>query len=346
MRVRKSRSILAVVGTVIAVAVAEFCVRAVLHAAGWRELFVPDPVLGWRGKAGFSGEVRRNGAPKPWKLVINRSGWPGPDVPVTRGRGKERTLILSDSFGFGGGVDYDRSFVGRLGSLWSDRDILNFSMDAYGTDQEFLVLGREAPKWDWDEVVVLIYENDFDDVLYEKAWHRHKPRFVLRGGKPFLLPFAVPLMDRAMGWSALLRLGVMTVAPTHGARFGDSAAGIELVAALLEEIKNTAGRKGRRAHFFFHSQLEEAERRPDEADSRWMEFRRAAQTRGLLVDRLDRAILAKASPRRAASLLGFDRIHWNEEGCRLAAECLTEAMHRRRATADHEYPAPAPPKRY
>jgi hypothetical protein len=336
---------LALAGIVVALSLGELGVRAVLAASGWKELFSPDADFGWRGKAGFSGEVRRNGAPRPWKLVINRSGWPGPDVPPRCVQGKRRTLILSDSFGFGGGVDYDRSFVGRLESLWRDREILNLSMDAYGTDQEFLVLEREAPKWDWDEVVVLIYENDFDDVLYEKAWHRHKPRFVLKDGKPFLLPFSVPLMDRAMGWSALLRLGVMTVAPTHGARHGDSAAGIELVAVLLEEIKKSAGRGGRPAHFFFHSQLEEAEQRPDESDSRWVEFQKAAQARGLVVDRLDRAILAKASPMRAASLLGFDRIHWNEEGCRLAAQSLTEEMYKRRAAAAHEYPAPDPPKR-
>jgi hypothetical protein len=72
-------------------------------------------------------------------------------------------------------------------------------MDAYGTDQEFLVMEREAPKWDRDQVVVLIYENDFDDVLYEKAWHRRKPHFVPREGRPFLLPFSVPMTDRVLG---------------------------------------------------------------------------------------------------------------------------------------------------
>jgi hypothetical protein len=340
------RASLALAGTVVALSLGELGVRAVLAASGWKELFSPDADFGWRGKAGFSGEVRRNGAPRPWKLVINQSGWPGPDVPPRRVQGKKRTLILSDSFGFGGAVDYDRSLVGRLESLWRDREILNLSMDAYGTDQEFLVLEREAPKWDWDEVVVLIYENDFEDVLYEKAWHRHKPRFVMREGRPFLLPFSVPLIDRALGWSALLRLGVMAVAPTHGVRHGDSTTGIELVAALLEQIKESAYKKGNRAYFFFHSQLEKAEQQSDEADSQWILFCKAVRARGVTVDRLDRAILAKATPIRAAALLGFDRIHWTEEGCRLAAECLTEEMYKRRAAGDHEYSAPGPPRRY
>ena len=96
-----------------------------------------------------------------------------------------RLLFLGDSFTEGVGVDYERTFVGRIGSMLPDVETLNagvvsYSPHLYFRKLEFLV-ERQGLKI--DEVTVFIDLSDpQDEILYRDLQPRSQPMLAWRDG--------------------------------------------------------------------------------------------------------------------------------------------------------------------
>ena len=123
-----------------------------------------DPLLGWRGKAGFEGVHYRANLPAT-PLRLNSRGWRDVEPSAARTPGKRRIVLLGDSFGMGLGVAREEGVATLLGNELG-AEVVNLAMNGYSTDQELLVLEREGLAYSPDIVVVLFYWND----LYQNAF--------------------------------------------------------------------------------------------------------------------------------------------------------------------------------
>jgi len=119
---------------------------------------------------------------------INAKGLRGPEFQYEKAKGRERILILGDSFAEGYTVSYDQLFS----TLLHDRlnrnshktvEVINAGTTGYSTDQEYLFLTKEGFRYQPDVVVLMFYQND---VLFNgrpNYYHDPKPSFVSENGK-------------------------------------------------------------------------------------------------------------------------------------------------------------------
>ncbi len=137
----------------------------------------PDPVRGWRNRAGMAGPY--GGDEFLTWVTINEAGQRGPHHPVARVASKHRVAILGDSQAWGDGVGDDETFVSLLND--PSREILNFAVLGYGTDQQLLTLEQEVPRWKPDVVVMVTYlGNDLHDNVDAGTLQFPKPWFEVR----------------------------------------------------------------------------------------------------------------------------------------------------------------------
>jgi hypothetical protein len=134
----------------------------------------PDPVLGWRNRAGLAGPY--GGDEFLTHVTINPAGQRGPHHPVERTPGRVRLAILGDSQAWGDGVGDAEVFTTRLDG--DGVEALNFATLGYGTDQELLTFERLAAAYRPDVLVVAVFVgNDFSDNLSRGTFQYPKPRF-------------------------------------------------------------------------------------------------------------------------------------------------------------------------
>lgn len=181
-RRRALQRILAILlGLTLGLAVAEVAVRLTgpalrPHLRNRVYFAEPDPLLGWRNRAGLAGPY--GGEEFLTWVTINPAGQRGPFHPVERRPGTLRIAVLGDSQAWGDGVADAETFAARLdgGAV----ELLNFSAPGYGTDQQLLVLERVAAAYRPDIVVVAVFVgNDFSDNLSPGTYQYPKPFFTL-----------------------------------------------------------------------------------------------------------------------------------------------------------------------
>jgi hypothetical protein len=103
---------------------------------------------GWKLRAGFQGVF--HGA----FTTINAKEFRGRDHPFQKPAGRTRIVMLGDSIAFGHGVRDGETFSALLESRNARFDVVNLSVEGYGTDQELLRLEREGLRYAPDVVIL------------------------------------------------------------------------------------------------------------------------------------------------------------------------------------------------
>jgi hypothetical protein len=173
------RTLSVLLGLFLGFAVGETCAR--LTGARFRPhlrnrvyFAEPDPILGWRNRAGLTGPY--GGDEFLTHVTINPAGQRGPHHPMERSPGRVRIAVLGDSQAWGDGVADDEIFTTLLDG--DGVEALNFATLGYGTDQELLTFERVAAGYRPDVLVVATFVgNDFSDNLSRGTFQYPKPRF-------------------------------------------------------------------------------------------------------------------------------------------------------------------------
>ena len=92
-----------------------------------------------------------------------------------------RIALVGDSFTFGVGVEYVRTFAGRLAASLPATEVDNYSMIGFGLDQMWMTLRSFALPRRSGLVIVAFIDDDFDRSLtaYRNFEGMNKPKFIL-----------------------------------------------------------------------------------------------------------------------------------------------------------------------
>jgi hypothetical protein len=145
------------------------------------KLFDYDVETGWHTLPNLD-LMRLNAANQEWLIKTDSAGLRTLSNQVAADR--KNLLILGDSFAFGEGVMLEDRFDAYIKRAMPDVNIVNTGTPGYGTDQEY-VLARKFLKslHPEDVILVLLYVNDFYDVLRKEFVLRSKPYFVRDGNQ-------------------------------------------------------------------------------------------------------------------------------------------------------------------
>jgi hypothetical protein len=148
---------------------------------------VYDADLGWRHLPNVTKSGEFWGRSEP--ATTNAHGWRDDETSFEKPPGVRRVVCVGDSFTFGVAVDYGERFTEFLEDELEDVEAINLGANAFGTDQELLVLEREGFRYDPDVVVLTAFlGNDLADILYDRKNHWPKPHFTLATGELELVP--------------------------------------------------------------------------------------------------------------------------------------------------------------
>ncbi|MEN8160280.1 MAG: SGNH/GDSL hydrolase family protein [Myxococcota bacterium] len=138
-----------------------------------------DPVLGWIGRP----NLRQRFASRDFDVLVEH----GPDgfrlaEPPASASATRHVLVLGDSFVWGWGVGQGEIFTDHIQrALAPDVAITNRGLNAIGTSQEYLILGRELEARKYDRVLLMFTPNDVKDNADPKEGRR--PWFELEGDR-------------------------------------------------------------------------------------------------------------------------------------------------------------------
>jgi hypothetical protein len=167
------------------------------------------PTRGWALRPGiedmrvFEGKI----------LNTNSHGLRGKaEYNYQRTEGKQRILILGDSFTFGTGVSDDETYSHYLESTLPNVDVLNLGVQGYGQDQMLVSLKEEGVKYHPDVVILGFDSADaFRNLLTFFGYA--KPEFEMVAGGLRLTNVPVPTPDQVLAQepyrSQAVDLGVM-----------------------------------------------------------------------------------------------------------------------------------------
>lgn len=101
-----------------------------------------DPELGWSYSPNSSAE--QNGT----TFIFNSEGYRVGDINKKTDFSKPIILVIGDSILFGHGVTFEESFGYKLQKKLGDKfEVLNFSVQGNATDQMYLMMQRQIPKY-------------------------------------------------------------------------------------------------------------------------------------------------------------------------------------------------------
>jgi hypothetical protein len=158
----------------------------------WIELYdVYHPTRGWALKPDIK-EMNVFG-----KIVSSNSkGLRGKgERGYLRTAGRQRIVVLGDSFTFGEAVSDDETYSHQLESVLPNTEVLNLGVHGYGHDQMLLYLKEEGVKYHPDVVLLgFVYIDIYRNLLTFYAYA--KPRFRLVSGGLQLTNVPVPAPGR------------------------------------------------------------------------------------------------------------------------------------------------------
>lgn len=150
---------LALISLVVALIVVEMGLRLFFYGSlaqpDYGQAFhQPDPTLGWALRPDTVSSKQELDYKVP--ITINSLGVRGPEIPYARTPGVPRVLILSDSAIFGSGVDDEHTVPAMLAEMLAppEVEVINLSVAAYSTTQEYLLFVREGLKYRPDVVLL------------------------------------------------------------------------------------------------------------------------------------------------------------------------------------------------
>ncbi len=300
---------------------AVYYVSSVLH---YPRLYQWDRLLGWRLKQNL--DVRR--APEglfSYGVRTDDDGLRFPAIDVAWDDSAYRVLILGDSFAFGQGVEiedrFDRAFGGRtLGGR--PVAVINSGVGGYSTDQQLLYLEQRGIGYRPDLILLLSYENDLVEIVYDIASSRRKPRYLLEPGGLRLTGVPVPRTSWLRSHSYLCGF---LVARLFRDRRDPEAIDRDQASALFLALRAEIARVAHDHGALFVQALASYKTSLAGGELDWKRRVLAAREGPDLVIDLDPAFLA--APERERLYFENDH-HWSPDGHRLAGRVLVEALAR------------------
>jgi len=107
--------------------------------------------------------------------------------PLEAEPGRERILVMGDSFAWCWGVPIEDCFTKLLESQLTGTDVITMGVPGYSTAQELLLYERQGREFSPDRVVLIFVGNDPVDNLD----NRKRPRFMLEEGELVLTNYPV-----------------------------------------------------------------------------------------------------------------------------------------------------------
>jgi hypothetical protein len=152
--------------------------RAGNMTGGWTGTYaISHPTRGWA----LTPDVRNDDFLQPGAKFVtsNSKGLRGTrEYAYARAPGKQRVLVLGDSFTFGTDVSDNETYSHYLESILLETEVLNLGVQGYGQDQMLLYLREEGIKYHPDIVVLGFVSPD----IYRNLWNFFafaKPKFVM-----------------------------------------------------------------------------------------------------------------------------------------------------------------------
>jgi hypothetical protein len=156
-----------------------------------------------------------------------------------RTAGKQRIVVLGDSFTFGSEVSDDETYAHDLESDLPNTEVLNLGVQGYGHDQMLLYLEEEGVKYHPDVVILGFTYID----IYRSIWSFDayaKPKFKLVSGSLQLTNVPVPTPERVLAHepyrSKALDLLVILREKLRWSLGKNETEARDLTRALLDEI--------------------------------------------------------------------------------------------------------------
>lgn len=170
---------------------------------------VYHPMRGWTLEPNIKDMIVFNGK----ILNSNNRGIRGKTAyEYRRQSGKQRIIVMGDSYTFGDEVSDDETYSQYLGSLLPDVEVLNLGIHGYGHDQMLLYLKEEGVKYNPDVVILGFVWFDIFRNLFEFN-NYSKPKFELRDHELHLTNVPVPhpssFLDQELYRSKALDLGII-----------------------------------------------------------------------------------------------------------------------------------------
>ncbi|RMD83362.1 MAG: hypothetical protein D6815_06790 [Candidatus Dadabacteria bacterium] len=311
-----------------------------------------DPELGWVNEPNLY-------IPNMYKpggyLRINAQGFRNnEDFSERIPPGKKRIICCGDSFTLGYGVDNDHTWCELLRSHDRELETVNMGQGGYGLGQMYLWYRRDAAALEHDLLIVAVITEDFSRMMENSFFGYAKPRFDIEDGRLVLRNVPVPRRGYFIPWfnvayaESRRRLNTFHlidwIAHKTGIRPYWSASASSnstpekrrrLIYMLLGEMKRLSDERSSRMVLVYLPQLGELSPHgpPDLAK---VTARAAEQTGIVFVNLLSE--FRKLPYDRAAELFikeGELRYtgaggHFNEEGNRVVADLLWQALKEQR----------------
>jgi len=247
------------------------------------------------------------------------------DYEYARTPGKERILVLGDSFTFGTEVSDDETFSHYLESDLPDTEVLNLGVQGYGQDQMLLYLKDEGIRYHPDIVVLGFVFVD----SYRNLWNFFafaKPKFDLTTDGLRLTNVPVPTPEQILARepyrSRAIDLAVILREKIYWSSGVNERKARELTARILNEMIATTRSIGAVPVFVYMPVYEEVSDASSSRSSREQYVYDYCQAQGVaclfLRPRFRESIEQGAK---------FEtRAHWNPEMHRIAAEEIAKFL--------------------
>jgi lysophospholipase L1-like esterase len=205
-RPRRARRFLAIaLGLLVAVAGVEVALR-VLTAWANPPLYELDERVGWRHAANVDRELTVEGGRRV-RFATDARGLRATPHADARTPGRARLLVAGDSFTQGSQVEQDELFTVRLERALDATEVWNAGVGGWSTVQQLLALPAQLAAYAPDAVVLVVFENDFQDNLMPYfAGLGPRPHVRLRAGdvelveRPDPAPFTRFLLPAPGAW--------------------------------------------------------------------------------------------------------------------------------------------------
>ena len=120
--------------------------------------FVHDPYAGWRNAPNIDRVVEHHGS-----IRTNSHGMRNDrDFALEPTPGRQRLMIVGDSYSFGHGVSNEQTYAYQLASMLPDWDVMNLAVSATGTDQNYIMYEHYGEKFSPNVVLLGFYLLDFN----------------------------------------------------------------------------------------------------------------------------------------------------------------------------------------
>lgn len=159
-------------------AVALLIIECILHIEAARDTYtnrVPDRRLGWRYERNIR-QVKTIGDSR-YSFTTNSSGFRDREHSFKKDKDVSRIIILGDSYAVGRHVSDEQIFPYLLEKLLNEQDggnkyeVINASVETWGTDQQLLYLEQEGMRYEPDYVMLIFNSSDIRESYVKNFYH-------------------------------------------------------------------------------------------------------------------------------------------------------------------------------